>query len=81
LRDVYRLKKFHGGHSETQNDYLTVGAYRYHNWPLRNEFASFEGREFLDRLDRKRHPNAAEPDFWLDCVFMHEYDGGLLTPA
>lgn len=79
LSDAYRMKRFHGGRGETQNGFATIGTYRYHNWPLKNDFASFEGKEFIDRHDRVRHQTAADPVFWTERVFMHEYNGGLLT--
>lgn len=76
---AYRLKRFKGGRGETQGDYEVDGEYRYQNWTLHNEFEQFDGKEFIDRTGRLRHPNSANSDHWVSRVFMHEYVGGLLS--
>jgi len=81
LLQAYRMRRFNGGRGESHEAAGGLGEYRYHNWPTRNGFALFEGKEFIDRLDRKRLPNAPNPEFWAERVFMHEYAGGLLCAS
>jgi hypothetical protein len=76
---AYRLKRFKGGRGESQGDYEVDGEYRYQNWTLHNEFGQFDGKEFVDRTGRLRHPNSRSSDRWVSRVFMREYVGGLLV--